>query len=323
VKDQDSLHDKGHWTRAERQAAQWLARWDHAGEQDAASLQQEFDLWLAAHAAHQAAYARLVGLIEPAHQLRQPVNIQEADLAVPAVWPRRELLWAGAKGLAALALGGGGFAVQALAWSTQSSAVGENRPLVLPDGCMARLNTDSQVSWRFHSDRREIWLERGEMALVVVPAVTCQLSIASGLLRLHSGRFNLRLRDGALGLLVLHGRAEYVAQEHHAPVIAQTGQSLLMAENGPKLRLFSEQERDSSLAWQNGEILFQNDSLGNAVAEYNRYLRQKIVLVDRDLANILVGGRFTTADPSDFLKSLELGLGLQVIRQGGNILVAH
>ncbi|RVU02313.1 DUF4880 domain-containing protein [Novosphingobium umbonatum] len=319
MKDQDSLQDKGHWARAERQAAQWLARWDHAGGQDAPVLQREFDLWLAAHPAHQAAYARLVGLIEPAPQLR----LQEADLSGPAVWPRRKLLRAGAMGLAALAIGGGGFAVQALAWTTQSSAVGENRPLVLPDGCMARLNTDSRVSWRFRPDRRDIWLERGEMALVVAPQVTCQLRAKFGLLRLHSGRFNLRLRDGALGLLVLHGRAEYVARDHQALVVAQTGQSLRMAESGPMLRSFSVHERDSSLAWQNGEILFQGDSLGNAVAEYNRYLTQKIVLVDRDLANIIVGGRFISTDPDDFLESLQYGLGLHIIRQGGGIFVAH
>lgn len=322
VKDRVSLDNHQQWAQAEQQAAQWLAKWDRAQDANAPALQREFDIWHAAHPAHQAAFARLTGLVEAAKQTPHGTCTEALASEAPPTWPRRKVLRVAAMGMVAAAACGGGFALPAFAWSTQSSGIGENRPLPLPDGCMARLNTDSQISWRFHTNKREIRLDRGEVALIVAPAIICQVSTSAGLVRLHAGRFNLRLRDGALGLLVLNGQAELMVQ-NQVQVIAQAGHSLLLAPDGPVLRPSSVHERDSSLAWQNGEILFQNDSLATAVAEYNRYLRRKIVVVDHDLANTTVGGRFTTADPTDFLKSLQLGLGLHVLAKGESILVTR
>jgi len=48
------------------------------------------------------------------------------------------------------------------------------------------------------------------------------------------------------------------------------------------------------------------------IASANSYLTRKIIIIDRDLANIPVGGRFTSDDPAAFLRALQVGLGIRV-----------
>ena len=85
-----------------------------------------------------------------------------------------------------------------------------------------------------------------------------------------------------------------------------------MPTGAPVVRSATVDEMAATLAWQRGEILFQHETLGSAVEEYNRYLSRKIIIVDRDLADMPIGGRFTSNDPSAFLRGLQIGFGIKV-----------
>jgi len=278
------------------QAALWLAR-HQLGTLDAPA----FAAWRDADARHALAFARALAAWEGAGQVPMPV---EAAGAAPV--SRRALMQAAAAIGAVTLVGAGGFASRAYAWDTASTAVGQSRKIRLPDGSIAALNTFSRLSWRFSSAERTLWVERGEVAVDLVAGPDAVLHGQDRLARLSPGRFNARLRGDTLDLLVLRGRAGGLGQTAHS------GQSLLMSRRDALVRPVNALQMATTIAWQQGEILFQDATLGTAVEEYNRYLSRKIVIVDPDLAAIPVGGRFTSADPDAFLKAVSVGLGVHV-----------
>lgn len=286
------------------QAALWLARHQLGTLEDEA-----FQHWRQADPRHALAFARALAAWEAAGRLptaREPVTM-----------PRRSFIRTAAMVGAVALAGAGGFASRAYAWSTASTALGESRKIALPDGSMAALNTFSRLSWRFSASERTLWVEQGEIALDLVPGPAASLHGEDRLAQLSAGRFNARLRGDTLDLMVLRGNAQ--AQT----VDAQTGHSLLLSRHDAVVRPVSTLQMSTAIAWQQGEILFQDATLGTAVEEYNRYLARKIVIVDADLAAIPVGGRFTSSDPSAFLRAVSMGLGVRVSTSDGGYFLTH
>ena len=56
------------------------------------------------------------------------------------------------------------------------------------------------------------------------------------------------------------------------------------------------QEIANELAWRRGVLVFDNATLGDVVAEINRYNRQKLVISDADAAQLKIVGTFRTDD---------------------------
>ncbi|MGX0823371.1 FecR family protein [Sphingomonas sanguinis] len=288
--------------QANKDAALWLAKIKLGTADNAA-----FEEWRSAHIANEIAFARALAAYEAASSDLVAAQIPQVG--------RRTLLRAAGSAAVALTLGAGVFTGRAYAWSTATSGVGERRLVRLPDGSGARLNTDSRLSWRFDSSSRTLWIERGEVALDLRHGVASILHGPDEKVALSAGRFNARLRGNTLDLLVMRGNATVDSRTVSAgltPVMARAGEGLLVPSGAPVLRAATIDQLAASLAWQQGEILFEHETLGSAVEEYNRYLTRKIIIIDRDLANIPVGGRFTSDDPAAFLRALQVGLGIRV-----------
>ncbi len=62
-------------------------------------------------------------------------------------------------------------------------------------------------------------------------------------------------------------------------------------------------------------------TLDRAVAEFNRYLPDKMVLQQRDLAAIRLGGEFQIDEPDTFLLGLQESFDVAHRRQGNQILL--
>jgi hypothetical protein len=61
-----------------------------------------------------------------------------------------------------------------------------------------------------------------------------------------------------------------------------------------------------------GWIWFSKDPLPEAVAEFNRYHREQLVLVDPALARLEIGGRFRSTDLDSFIATLEHSFDVRV-----------
>lgn len=282
-----------------REAAGWFASWQ-AGTID----DQAFERWRASDPAHALAYARVVAVWEA---------MGRNEGAVETTVTRRRLMGAGVAGAALLAAGSGFFASRAHAWESASTGIGETRKLRLPDNSMAALNTDTSLYWRFSAARRELWLERGEVALDLRPGADARFSTRYDDAALTGGRFNARLRHDALDLIVFRGGACPVqAGRGSTGLQAKPQHRLLFAGGVPVVEPVPSIAAEAALAWQSGDIVFFDTPLSEAIAEYNRYLLRKIVVDDRSVGAIRVGGRFVSSDPADFLKAISTSLGVRV-----------
>lgn len=299
---------------ATKQAAVWLARHE-AGTIDEA----DFEVWRSADPAHAVAFVRALAAWNAAG-----TPLEHAE---PSLFTRRKALFsAAAFGMAGLATAGG-FATQAYAWESASSKIGETRRIILPDGSRAMLNTDSVLQWRFSRDERSLWIERGEVALELERGIPAQVNGLGRVATLTSGRFNVRLEIGSMDVTVLRGRAIAGPREPGSSadrgITATSTEGLLLSAALPSVRAASTEQLAAAVAWQQGEILFDNEPLQSAVREYNRYLDHKIVIADPVITDTLVGGRFTTRDPEAFLFALDRGLGIRVTPRDGTFVLTR
>lgn len=302
---------------AAAEAALWLAR--HVlGTIDV----ERFEAWRARDPAHAVAFARALATWESIDRIDEPAT---PALQTPS---RRMLLRAAGVGAVAV-LAAGGMTGRAYAWSTATTRIGENRKVRLPDGSMAALNTDSALSWRFSESERSFWIGRGEIAIDLREGPQAIMHNDGRKTLLSPGRFNARLRGDTLDLLVLRGEAKIAptgegkAAVHGQPAMADAYQSLLLSSDTTLVRPTSRAQIASMIAWQQGEILFLDATLGTAVEEYNRFLTRKIVIVDPELGAIPVGGRFTSSNPTAFLHAVSAGLGVKVSSSGNDYLLTR
>lgn len=283
-----------------KEAAGWFASWQ-AGSID----EQAFEHWRGSDPAHALAYARVTATWEAMG--RNDGAVETTPLT------RRRLVGGGVAGAVLLAAGTGIFATRAYAWEGASTGVGETRKLRLPDNSMIALNTDTALYWRFSSAKRELWLDRGEVALDLQPGPDARFRTRHDGAALTGGRFNARLQDDALDLIVFRGGAFPADSARHPTGLqAKPHHRLSFAGGVPVVKPVSSNAAEAALAWQSGDIVFFDTPLSEAIAEYNRYLLRKIVVDDSSVGAIRVGGRFVSSDPADFLKAISTSLGVRV-----------
>jgi transmembrane sensor len=130
--------------------------------------------------------------------------------------------------------------------------------------------------------------------------------------------FSVRLLDSTrLDVLVASGRVDIGSAAVGEPVAgfrllppvtvtASAGEAILLRSGAvyarQKLTPDAVQRRT---AWTDGWIWFAAEPLPQAIAEFNRYHEQQLVLVDPRLATLEIGGRFRSTDLRSFIATLE------------------
>jgi transmembrane sensor len=283
------------------EAAGWLAALD-AGS----VTPQAFEQWRAADPRHAVAFAQVAHAFEQVERLRAVEDRPAEPAPAPAI-NRRGMLRAGVLAGGA-SVAGALLAVRATAREHAETAVGERRALVLDDGTRIVLNTDSRISWRTDEKGSRVWLERGEIGLAVPSTQrgTVELEAEGARFRLGTGRFNARQQPESLDLLVLEGVADSVrgGQLKSGAMARVIGKTVAVLP-ADMVTL------DRARSWNNGQLVFEGESLDFVVAEFNRYLDRKIVIADPSLSRIRLGGRFTTTDPADLLTALHASFGIR------------
>jgi transmembrane sensor len=74
-------------------------------------------------------------------------------------------------------------------------------------------------------------------------------------------------------------------------------------------------------AWQRGQLIFDDTSLSEAVAEFNRYGSNKIAIDGPAVGKIRVGGVFRIGDPASFAQAMANAHQLRIINRGRTILL--
>jgi transmembrane sensor len=207
-------------------------------------------------------------------------------------------------------------------WKRYATNVGGIRRVILQDGTQVDLNTGSEIKVRFTGAQREIVLTHGEALFTLVHRTSWPFSVRAGDATIHSAgtRFSVRLREHAeADVLVIDGRIAIdvgqqtavanIPRSHRATPFAlfvSAGESIAMNSTTVLARAqLPPATLKRRTAWTDGWLWFFKDPLPRAVAEFNRYHREQLVLVDPALAAIEIGGRFRSSDLDSFIATLE------------------
>jgi transmembrane sensor len=311
--------------KIEHEASRWLAARD-AGDRSAAH-NEEFNRWLHADIRHRVTYLRLeanwhrVGRLKDLRPLDRDVD---PDLftqrRVRRFWP-----FAVAASLVfALLAGASWMYLQNSGWLQFETRVGGFARVVLDDGSVVDLNTNSEVRVRIDDARREVRLLHGEGRFQVAhdSARPFTVSAADASVRAVGTAFTVRLRESAqVDVLVFEGkvRIESAHAPQSPPVVAGEAATVL-ADRISVIRV-EPQDLERRLAWTTGRLKFGGETLGDAVSEFNRYNRRQLKLADPSLAGLRVGGNFAATDPDSFAAALASTFSLRVAPQHPDTIV--
>ena len=335
-------------------AARWAVRAD--GGAISPDEQRELETWLAADSRHRGAYVRaraqwvdldrLAALHGPAGEppaassmVEEPVPNPTAANAGVTVKPgataaalsRRQLL---AAGIAAVGVFGGGLSWMILREGREryASGIGEVRRIALEDGSTLLLNTASKVTVRLTKKQRDIRLVRGEALFDVAHDKSRPFIVQANdtAVRAVGTAFAVRLEAAQVDVTVTEGVVE-VADSKTMAGLGPATQATLRPEvkrvvahervviaraRAPDVKPIAPAEADRQLAWREGLVSFDGESLQAAVAEINRHNRRQIVIDDPVLAAMPIVGVFRAIDLEGFSAAAAAALKARAIPDG-------
>jgi len=306
----------------EQQAAQWLARVDPGLRDDEAA---RLDAWLEESTLNRVAWLRLKANWDRAERLAALKGLPQSNPRETA-WSRPRMLLALAACLAVLA-GGGALLAWHLAPAEQvfATGVGGMQAVRLADGSRMELNTATRVHADVTAAGRSVTLESGEAYFDVVHDARRPFTVYAGNRRITDlgTKFSVYRNGDDVRVLVREGRVQVDIldrREVNAPVVAQAGHAVI-TKAGETL-VMAKPDIADDLSWRRGMLVFNQQTLGEAAEQFNRYNPRKLV-VEGDARKIRIGGSFKADNVDVFVLLLHRGFGLSVNDQGKRITVSR
>ncbi len=299
-------------------AAQWLQRrhfWDWT-EKDQADL----DTWLDQSFAHRAAYLRLSDVWLRTGRLvalRPPFPPQHRRIAP---------LFQAVAGLAAIAV------VSFFAFRTPGAppdqrymtSIGGRESILLADGTKIELNTDTVLRVSGRAGERLVWLDKGEAFFQVRHDANHPFVVHSADHQITDlgTKFLVRGEAGILKVSLVEGRARVDGPGNKYAILVP-GDVAIATESKLAVTQKPETALDRSSSWRRGVLVFDNTSLSEAVAEFNRYNRTKLIISDAETGSRKIYGTFPTTDVDAFSRLARAVFGLKVERRGDQTVISR
>ncbi len=307
----------------DEEAADWAARVDARGldvEHD-----PELRAWLKGDARRAGALLRAQAAISFLDRGRALASA--APSVEEAQPPSRRALIAGAGGIAASLVGGVGL------WAARpqrlDTGLGEIRRVPLTDGSLVAINTKTALEVAMRPKARRIVLKEGEAWFQVAKDPERPFVVAAGPVRVRAvgTAFSVRRGDEAgdgVDIMVTEGVVETWVEGDPAPRRRlSAGSRIILASAVSPTVAESPSEIERSLAWRNGEIALDGESLEQAARLFNRYNSRQIVIEDPVLARERFVGLFQTNEPESFAAAVAATLGAVVRDEDGAIRISR
>lgn len=301
----------------EQEAAEWAVAMDRGlTPAEETSLER----WLAASPQRQGALVRARAVWRAATGCGG-----QAERSVPTErpvrgWTRRGGLLAG--GLAAGIAATVGVAVL---WGREGDyRTGdlEVRRLAMADGSEAVLNARTRLTVKFSDERRHVALRSGEAWFDVARDPARPFVVATPEVRITAvgTAFSVRETAGATEVMVSEGTVR-VETRGGASRLVSAGGRMRLGQAAPVESRLDAGRIQRRLAWRDGLIMLDGETLAEAAAEFNQYSERKI-RVSPDIAGKKVVGVFRISDVEGFarangqLLSVKVDLDADEIRIG-------
>lgn len=228
--------------------------------------------------------------------------------------------------------------------------VGEQRSIELADGSRLLINTGSHLQVAFSEQRRRIHLLKGEAHFEVAhnPARPFEVYAGKGLVRAIGTAFSIHIRKMDVEVIVTEGVVEMdkgdtasqsadhnnqptkvknqdpqnkLQSHHQTPMGRQPFKVGLTVDAGTMLtydrgvlnqvELAVAEEIEKQLSWHQGLLVFDNEPLATVVAEVGRYTAINIIIPERAVRELKVGGLFKVGDIEALFEALREGFGIR------------
>jgi transmembrane sensor len=205
------------------------------------------------------------------------------------------------------------------------TATGQRLMVTLSDGSRLTLDTDTRVRMAYTRTERRLVLERGQALFEVAKHQTRPFVVTAGAqaVTAHGTAFDVRLETSAVRVALLEGLVSVAGKGARGKTVAMVPDDVLIASaSGVSVRhMPGSAQRLAS--WSEGRLVFEDETLRQAVAEINRYSVQQIAIADPAAGRVRISGAFRTGDVQPFLDALELGFPVSVDRHpNGSITIA-
>ncbi|MBY6345021.1 DUF4880 domain-containing protein [Providencia rettgeri] len=191
----------------------------------------------------------------------------------------------------------------------------------LRDGSVLTMAPLSRLNWYSDDQQRLIELEEGEIHIDVARDAARPFIVRTnwGQVRVLGTAFSVERSSQGMRVVVERGLVQVEhAQTQAGQLRLSAGQAAVVDEHG--LRLLQASVGTEVAAWREGWLVFENRSLAEVVAAWNRYLPAPLVLGPEPvLSTHHLTGRFPINDPKTFLLSLSgiLPVRLEALPHGG------
>jgi transmembrane sensor len=327
-------------------AAAWLVREDSGrlGAEGNAAL----EAWLAEDPAHRAAYNAARDACDAAARHAADPQMMELRAAALAAGPDRSAsLWRMAAGIVAgvMVLSSGLATVTAIKAPAVSrigavaarfaptlpagaalyrTDVGERSTVVLPDGSVATLNTNSVLKVAYSGSERGVRLLKGQALFEVAHNKRVPFQVYAGDRRVTAVGtiFDVRLQGERVKVALVEGVVKVASITRPAPQAPREQVTMTAGEmlDAPRAAAMTVRVADTRRAtsWRDGVVVFDDAPLADAVIEMNRYTTHPVVLADARIGTFRVSGVFKTGDPERFAQAMAEVFPLAVDDAGGS-----
>src|SRR6185437_4367744 len=252
----------------------------------------------------------------------------------PVRRPRRWLSAAAFGTAATLLLAAAGVAYYWLQSSEDRYAtpIGAIAAVSLQDGSNMNLNTATQVQVDLTNKERDIELTRGEVFFEVAKDAKRPFVVNAGKKRVIAvgTQFSVLREGGDIRVIVSEGTvrienrpgsgsAPAVPLSSAAAVQVSAGSIVHAGDAGVLVQQKSLSETQEQLSWRTGMLMFRDQTLAQAVAEFNRYNKRQIVIRDPAVADLKIEGNFRATNVHAFIRLLESGMPVRASESGDEI----
>lgn len=304
----------------EAQAAVWAAKLDAAPDQNHPGL----DEWFARDRRHAGALLRaqamLAAFAPPAEDLVVHDDREETRDRERKSW-HFKAVFGSAAGLA-IAASIAGFLLIAPTKETYETQIGEVRALALSDGSTVAIDAKSRIEVSYDRASRDVRLDSGKVLfravhdarrpfrVILGKVVVTDIGTAFQVDRDDAARtVDVLVTEGAVWVDAPSGRQKLIAGQRarfsQVPVGPGGGST------GQPIRGVSQADIDRTLAWRQGQLELDGESLDIAVAEFNRHSRVQLRVGDRALGRESLYGSFRFDDAAGFARTVAAGLGVE------------
>ena len=208
-----------------------------------------------------------------------------------------------------------------------TTAVGEQRTVMLADGSLLTLNTDTSLSVAISDSGRRIHMVEGEAYFDVAadsqrPFV---VTLKNSFVRVTGTAFNIRQRGRQAIITVMEGKVQVGSDvrvgDSSALHYLERGEQAFFDGDKFTYHKLEDNALNNVMLWREGKLSFDNQTVDKIVEEIQYYSKEKIVIGNAEIGNLTAGGIFYTDELTSFIDAMENGLPVRAVRRNGVILL--